>query len=94
MPLKLQNLLKNLNKYSYLEEKFNKLYENVIYGQQLAKFGSWTYDIQKGETFWTEGIYNILGCEPQDLDDKLQSFLSYVHPDDLAKSKGSNPRSY
>ena len=30
-------------------------------------------------------MYHILGCGPQDLEDNLQSFLSYVHPDDLER---------
>lgn len=79
----IQNILKKIRKNSELEENFNELYENIIYWQQLAQIGSWTYDIQKGEAFWTEEVYHILGCGPQDLEDNLQSFLSYVHPDDL-----------
>lgn len=65
-----------------LEEKFNLLKENIVYGQRLLSIGSWTYDIQKNEVFKTDGIYEILECSPQELDDKIESFYPYVHPDD------------
>jgi len=82
-----KDLFKRVKENSELEESFNILKENLIYGQQLARIGSWTYDIKTGETFWTEEVYHILGCCPQDLDGKLQNFLPYVHPDDLERVK-------
>ena len=48
----IQNILKKIRKNSELEENFNELYENIIYWQQLAQIGSWTYDIQR-RSFWT-----------------------------------------
>jgi PAS domain S-box-containing protein len=83
----IHNLIKKIKKSSALEKNLNVLSENLIYGQQLAQIGSWTYDIQKEEAFWTEEIYHILGCSPQDLDDKLQSLFPFVHPDDLERVK-------
>lgn len=66
-----------------LEEDLNQLKENILYGQQILKIGSWTYDIQKGKAFWTEGIYHILEANFQGIGSKLDDFYSYVHPDDL-----------
>ena len=54
--------LKKIRKNGELEENFNELYENIIYWQQLAQIGSWTYDI-KG-SFWTESL-SYFGVGPR-----------------------------
>ena len=56
--------------------------ENLLYTQQLLQVGSWTYHIQKDSVFWSEGVCEILEIEPNNLTDKLESFLDYVHTDD------------
>lgn len=87
----LKGIIRKINKTKMigLEEDLNQLKENILYGQQLLKIGSWTYDIQKGKAFWTEGIYHILEASFQDLDSKLDDFYSYVHPDDLGEVVGA-----
>lgn len=70
-----------------LEENFNQLNENVFYGQQLVKTGSWTHDLINKDTFWTDEIYSILECSHKELDDKLEDFYSYIHPDDVDETK-------
>lgn len=64
-------------------EQLEQLRENLNHGQQIARTGSWTYDIKKGEIFRTEELYNIYECTPQEMDNKLESFYSHVHPDDI-----------
>lgn len=66
-----------------LQRKYNILNSAVKYGQQLAKIGSWIYELKTGQFFWSEGVYNILGCGSNCLSNKLESFLEYVHKDDL-----------
>lgn len=65
-----------------LEKSLNQLEENVFYSQGMIKTGSWTHDLVKNETFWSDEIYNILECSPEDFDDRLESFYCYIHPDD------------
>lgn len=70
-----------------IKAKYIQLNETVKYGQQLARIGCWLYEIQTGQVFWSEEIYNILGCGFTSLNDTLESFLPYVHPDDLETVK-------
>lgn len=65
-----------------LENNFNQLKENFYYAQQLVKTGSWTYNLVNGETFWSDEVYNILECNHDELEDNLENFYSYIHPDD------------
>lgn len=90
----LKNMLKSkemINNSNYVEEDiktiFEQLRENIFYSQQLSRIGSWTYDILKDEIFWTEEIYDILECSPENLEAKLEHFYSNIHPDDLEKVK-------
>ena len=89
-----KDMLKKIEKHNKtndverdVEEEFNLLKENIVYAQSLARIGSWTYDIKKEETFWTEEIYNILDCTPKELSCKIENFLLYVHYNDKQKVK-------
>lgn len=66
-----------------LAKKYELLAETLKYGQQLAKISCWLYEIPTEQVFWSEEIYNILDSEPNSLTEKQESFLPYVHPDDL-----------
>lgn len=70
-----------------LEGDFNRLKENMIYGQEILQIGSWTYDITNEEIFYSEGVYPILDCNPLGLNENFDEFYSYVHPDDLEELK-------
>ncbi|MGI6777536.1 MAG: EAL and GGDEF domain-containing protein [Acetivibrionales bacterium] len=75
------------NSKEELEKSYKQLKENVIFSQQLANIGSWTYDMHKNEVFWTEEIYKILGRSRQEFNGDFEDFLLYVHPDDLEEVK-------
>lgn len=74
---------KRSERYADIEAKFNQLSETVKYGQQLARIGCWLYEIETGQVFWSEQVFNILGCGFNSLNETLESFLPYVHADDL-----------
>lgn len=69
--------------YEELQREYNILNSTVKYGQQLAKIGCWNYEIKTGQVFWSEEVYNLLGCESNCLSNNMESFLEYVHKDDL-----------
>ena len=72
-----------------LEKDYNILKENLLYGQELVKIGSWTYDIKNEEIFWSDEIYNILESNPKKPMVYLEDFYSYIHPDDIGEVKNS-----
>lgn len=65
-----------------LESSLQQINENLSCGQQLLHMGSWTYDLQKDEVYWTEGIFRILESSAQQLGDRRDNFYSFVHTDD------------
>jgi PAS domain S-box-containing protein len=53
--------------------------------QQLAKMGSFDFDVATGVIEWSEGVYHIFN-RPMDLKPlTYDEYLKYVHPDDLQK---------
>jgi PAS domain S-box-containing protein len=52
--------------------------------QQIAQLGSWEVNFATNVTLWSEENCRIFGLKPDDNRQSLQSFLAFVHPDDLA----------
>ncbi len=50
--------------------------------QRIASLGNWNLDILTNELSWSDEIYRIFGCAPQEFGATYDAFLSYVHPDD------------
>ena len=63
------------------DEKLKKSNERLLEAQQVAKLGSWEWDIKSGTMIWSDEIYRIFGTNPEELHG-LVSFLSFVHPED------------
>ena len=50
--------------------------------QRLTRSGSWAWKVATRETFWSQEMYRILGCDPEKMKPTLSSFIEMVHPDD------------
>lgn len=51
--------------------------------QKIARLGNWERDIEKDEITWSDEVYSIFGISPDKYDKSYNSFLDFVHPDDL-----------
>ena len=80
-----ESTLKEVNRY--LKATWNLVKENMTQTQTMAKTGSWTYQVQKAEMFWSEGMESILEEAQMDLQKKEKGLLPYVHPEDLEMVK-------
>ncbi|WP_269848996.1 PAS domain-containing protein [Methanosarcina horonobensis] len=48
----------------------------------MAHIGIWDWDLITNEKYWSEEMYRIYGCNPQELAPPYNEFLNYVHPAD------------
>ena len=50
--------------------------------QEIARLGSWQWDIRDNKVTWSPQLYRIYAREPQEFGATYQAFLECVHPDD------------
>ena len=60
---------------------------NLAEAQRIAHLGSWKYDLEKKELFWSDEMYRILGMIPEeialnDIDLTIRTVSERVHCDD------------
>ncbi|MCD8485692.1 MAG: MASE1 domain-containing protein [Desertifilum sp.] len=60
--------------------------------QRIAHLGNWDYDLIRHQWYWSDEMYRILGCTPIAFEPSLESYLQFVHPDDLNLVKTSRDR--
>jgi diguanylate cyclase (GGDEF)-like protein/PAS domain S-box-containing protein len=53
--------------------------------QEISHMGSWDWQIQENNLFWSDEIFRILGLAPQQFTATCEGYLEYVHPDDRAR---------
>jgi len=56
--------------------------ERLRRGQIYANIGTWEWDIQKGDLYWSERIAPLFGYPAGDLQTSYDNFLAALHPDD------------
>lgn len=56
--------------------------ERLVISQEIARVGSWDWNIQTGELYWTKEIFNIFGRSSDDFGATYENFLECIHPED------------
>ncbi len=52
--------------------------------EKLSHTGSWGWNVDSGEVYWSRETFRIFGVNPGDVKPSYQLFLQFVHPDDRA----------
>jgi PAS domain S-box-containing protein len=53
--------------------------------QEIAKMGSWEWDVQADKVTWSAQLYKLFGVEQEQLQLRADSLLRFIHPEDLQK---------
>ncbi len=59
--------------------------ERLRTAQSFAEIGTWEWNLETGELFWTEMIPMLFGQAEGDLETSYENFISAVHPEDREK---------
>jgi PAS domain S-box-containing protein len=59
--------------------------ERLRLALDAAKMGTWNWNIETGAVSWSDGIEPMFGMPPGGFDGKYETYLSLVHPEDLAE---------
>ena len=58
--------------------------EHLSNAQQIAKIGSWEFEISKNALVWSDEVYRIFNITKTSANLTLDEFISYIHKDDLS----------
>jgi len=64
------------------EERLRESERQLAEAQQIARIGSWNWDIRANVVTWSEELFRIFGLKPQERIVSYETFINYVHPDD------------
>ena len=74
-----------LRKSTALTEQTHYLHEireSLTRAQHIAQMGNWDWQIDANKIYWSEGIYQLFGIDPQTFEPSYESFIACVHPED------------
>jgi diguanylate cyclase (GGDEF)-like protein/PAS domain S-box-containing protein len=67
------------------EEKLRNSGRQLAEAQQIARIGSWNWDIPTNVVTWSDELYRMFGLKPQAMPIAYETFLSFIHPEDRDK---------
>ena len=78
-------------------EKSERLKSEVIErlneAQEVAKVGSWDWDLESNEVWWSAETYRLFGVRPEEYTPGFESNARFIHPDDLELYRSAFARS-
>lgn len=54
------------------------------HSEEIAQFGSYRYHFNSQKLEYSDNLYRLLGCVPQEFLASAENFNKFIHPDDLA----------
>ncbi len=51
--------------------------------QEIARMGSWDFDVKTGQVRWSQNYYKLLGVDPGKPPLSLEEIKKYIHPADM-----------
>jgi PAS domain S-box-containing protein len=64
------------------EEKLERAHATLAEAQEVARIGSWEWDIVTDRVTWSNELYRLYGLAPNSVEVTFETFLDHVHPDD------------
>ncbi len=69
-----------------MEDDINILNERLLLAAKSAEAGIWDLDMQSNTLVWNEQMFEIYGSSKAEFTGKLESFQSWIHPEDTEKN--------
>lgn len=81
-PLWIKGTTQDITERKEFEISLEKTRNSLSIAQEIAKLGSWDWDINTGKEFWSDEQYRIFGYNPGEVEASYSLFLNSLHPDD------------
>ncbi|RYX93128.1 MAG: PAS domain S-box protein [Comamonadaceae bacterium] len=70
------------------EKSFSDLRDvqrRLLDAQRIGRIGAWELDIESGQLWLSDEVFEVFGIQPADFSGTPDSFADVIHPDDLAR---------
>lgn len=74
---------KDISEQRQALETLNENEVSLRNAQEIAKMGSWEYDMVNYKTKWSENVFVLFGLKPCEIEPQFEFFRSIIVPDDL-----------
>ena len=83
--IRLAGSVQDVTDMKRVEEALKISESRLNMSQTFANIGTWDYNIQTGDLFWSERISPLFGGPEQELETTYENFVNALHPDDRQK---------
>ena len=73
----------DITQYKHKAEELERSEKLLREAEALAKIGSWELDLIQNKLHWSDEIYRLLNLEKGTFQPTYETFLGYIHPDDM-----------
>ena len=80
-------ITKDIESLKIYNEELETFKESANQSEIISKHGNWIWDMEEETYTYSDNLYRLLGEQPQSFKPNLDTFMSYVHPDDREKLK-------
>ena len=70
-------------------DKAHESERSLAEAQQLARIGSFAWDLESGAVTWSEALYSVVGVDPASYEPSYEGYLAGIHADDRGRVKAS-----
>ena len=74
------------------EERLQKTAERLTRAQEVARLGSWEFDLDSDETIWSNQMYRLFGVEQDEFEPTMSSVYTFFPDDDQARFENAFDR--
>jgi PAS domain S-box-containing protein len=76
------------------ERRLSQARSMLAEAQEIARTGSWEWNIPADEITWSDELYRLFGLAPQSVAVTFSSFLERVHPEDREETRNTVEAAY
>jgi PAS domain S-box-containing protein len=81
-PFRMRGTMMDITSRKVAEIALKQSESNLKEAQKIALLGRWEHNIATDELYWSDMVFEIFGKAPRTYKPDLNSFLSYIHPED------------
>ncbi|MDB6055102.1 MAG: Blue-light-activated protein [Verrucomicrobiales bacterium] len=79
------DLRREINQRRQVEAEVRSSQAQLAQAQQIARLGSWEWDLAANQVWWSDETKRLYGHKPEDEGSPMEICLLRVHPDDLPR---------